>query len=198
MLPASASTLGRVRRRVPGVALALALTVLLAACVPPSKAASPPAAPATTQPPAPSPPGPPPPGAPDPAAFSCPVVGATFTDSYGPRTSGFHWGIDMFATTGTPARAVGPGTVSYAVEDAGGNAAYLFAADGNVYYYAHLSAFVGVARAVTSGETIGRVGQTGNATAPHLHFEIRVGGANGTRIDPYATLVAAGCSTTSA
>ena len=35
------------------------------------------------------------------------------------------------------------GTVSYAVESAGGNAAYLFASDGNVYYYAHMSQFVG-------------------------------------------------------
>ena len=44
-----------------------------------------------------------------------------------------------------------------------------------------------------TGEIIGLVGSTGNSTAPHLHFEIRIGGANGQRIDPYPTLQAAGC-----
>jgi murein DD-endopeptidase MepM/ murein hydrolase activator NlpD len=105
-----------------------------------------------------------------------------------------HNGIDMFAPTGAPEAAVGPGRVTYQVETAGGNAAYLWADDGNVYYYAHMSAFVGTNdRRVARGETIGSLGQTGNATAPHLHFEIRLGGANGTRIDPYPTLSAAGC-----
>ena len=79
------------------------------------------------------------------------------------------------------------GTISYASESAGGNAAYLFAADGNVYYYAHLSQFVGGNRAVVQGEVIGLLGATGNATGPQLHFEIRIGGANGNRINPYPT-----------
>jgi murein DD-endopeptidase MepM/ murein hydrolase activator NlpD len=48
-------------------------------------------------------------------------------------------------------------------------------------------------RAVGQGEAIGQVGQTGNATGPHLHFEIRLGGINGQRIDPYPTLRNAGC-----
>ena len=48
-------------------------------------------------------------------------------------------------------------------------------------------------RAVAKGEVIGLTGMTGNATAPHLHFEIRLGGANGNRTDPYPTLKAAGC-----
>ena len=46
---------------------------------------------------------------------------------------------------------------------------------------------------MAQGEIIGLTGMTGNATAPHLHFEIRVGGANGGTIDPYPTLKAAGC-----
>ena len=63
-----------------------------------------------------------------------------------------------------------------------------------MYYDAHLSSFVGANdRRVMKGDTIALLGQTGNATAPHLHFEIRLGGANGTRIDPYPTLVAAHC-----
>ena len=78
-------------------------------------------------------------------------------------------------------------------EGAGGNTVYLSAVDGNVYFYAHLSSFVGGPRSVAQGEVVGLSGMTGNATAPHLHFEIRIGGANGERIDPYPTLRAAGC-----
>ena len=77
-------------------------------------------------------------------------------------------------------------------EGAGGNTAYLDADDGNTYFYAHFSQFVG-----------GPVGVTGRdhrphrhdrqRDAPHLHFEIRLGGVNGGTIDPYPTLKAAGC-----
>jgi murein DD-endopeptidase MepM/ murein hydrolase activator NlpD len=143
----------------------------------------------------PPPPPPPPPGAPDPATFSCPVGSSTYAaDSFGPRGSGFHWGADMFQATGTPEYAVVAGRVTNQVEAAGGNAVYLWADDGNVYYYAHLSAYVGASdRRVARGETIGLLGMTGNATAPHLHFEIRLGGANGERINPYSTLTAAHC-----
>ena len=100
----------------------------------------------------------------------------------------------MFAPTGVPLVAVKSGSVSYMpLDGAGGNEAYVLANDGNVYFYAHLSQFVGGARSVSQGEVIGLVGSTGDATAPHLHFEIRIGGANGQRIDPYPTLQSAGC-----
>ena len=64
----------------------------------------------------------------------------------------------------------------------------LFGDDGNIYYYAHLSAFSGGPRIVKQGEVIGYTGDTGNAKggAPHTHFEIRIGGV--THIDPYPTL----------
>lgn len=127
-------------------------------------------------------------------AFQCPVSGSAYSDSYGPRGDGFHYGIDMMAPTGTPLVAVKAGTVSYvAMAGAGGNEAYLAADDGNVYYYAHQSQFVGGPRRVAQGEVIGLVGSTGRSSAPHLHFEIRLGGANGQRIDPYPTLQSAGC-----
>lgn len=127
-------------------------------------------------------------------SFQCPVSGAAYSDNYGPRGSGFHYGIDMFTSTGVPLVAVKSGTVGFTASGgAGGNEAYLSANDGNVYYYAHLSQFVGGSRSVSQGEVIGLVGSTGNSTAPHLHFEIRVGGANGQRIDPYPTLQSAGC-----
>ena len=129
---------------------------------------------------------------PVPGPFQCPVQGAAYSDDYtGPNG---HPGIDMFVPTGTPAVAVKAGTVRYVPnEGAGGNTAYLNAEDGNTYFYAHFSQFVGEARSVSKGEVIGLTGMTGNASAPHLHFEIRIGGDNGSRIDPYPTLKAAGC-----
>ncbi len=124
--------------------------------------------------------------------FQCPVAGAAYSDDYGGPTG--HPGIDMFVPTGTPLVAVKAGTIWFMPMDgAGGNEVYLDAADGNTYYYAHLSQYIGPPRQVAQGEVIGLTGMTGNTSAPHLHFEIRVGGANGNRIDPYPTLKSAGC-----
>ncbi len=113
-------------------------------------------------------------------------------DDYGGPTG--HPGIDMFVPTGTVAVAVMGGTVRFVPDEgAGGNAAYLEASDGNTYYYAHFSQFIGEGRTVAQGEVIGLTGMTGNATAPHLHFEERVGGDTGSTTDPYPSLKAAGC-----
>ena len=124
--------------------------------------------------------------------FRCPVSGAAYTDDFGgPR---LHGGIDMFVPQGTPVVAVKAGSVTFVPnEGAGGNAIYLNGSDGNTYYYAHQSSFVGGARTVSQGELLGYSGMTGNASAPHVHFEIRVGGPNGGKIDPYPTLKASGC-----
>ena len=124
--------------------------------------------------------------------FQCPVQGAAYSDDYGGPTG--HPGLDMFVPTGTAAFAVMAGTVRFVPnEGAGGNAAYLAGEDGNTYFYAHFSQFIGDGRTVAQGEVIGLTGMTGNATAPHLHFEERIGGDNGSTTDPYPTLKAAGC-----
>ncbi len=125
-------------------------------------------------------------------SFQCPVAGAAYSDDYG--GPGGHPGIDMFVPNGTPVVAVKAGKVWFMPMDgAGGNEAYVDAADGNTYFYAHLSQYVGGPRDVAQGEVIGLTGMTGNTSAPHLHFEIRIGGANGSRTDPYPTLKSAGC-----
>ena len=73
------------------------------------------------------------------------------------------------------------------VWQAGGNAAYLNADDGNTYYYAHFSRYEGKPRKVLAGDVIGYVGMTGVTTGPHLHFEIHPDG--GEPVDPYALLL---------
>jgi murein DD-endopeptidase MepM/ murein hydrolase activator NlpD len=125
----------------------------------------------------------------------CPVQGpVSFTDTFGsPRGGGrTHKGNDLFAPAGTPLVAVTNGSVWFQGDPLGGNAAYVNGADGNTYYYAHLSDYVGGARPVQAGELIGHVGTTGDASdaPPQLHFEIRPGGPNGRAIDPYPTLAA--------
>ena len=127
-------------------------------------------------------------------SWICPVQGpVSFTDTYGsPRGGGrTHMGVDMFTPFGTPIVAVMSGSVFFQGDPAGGNAAYLQASDGNTYYYAHLGQYVGGARNVAGGEVIGLAGNSGTSGAPpHLHFEIRIGGPNGTRINPYPTVAA--------
>jgi murein DD-endopeptidase MepM/ murein hydrolase activator NlpD len=200
-------------RRVWFLACALALGALGAtACKPEPAPAPPPAAmpastpaptarPTTTSPPEPAPPAKtpsPPVAAPGDArvisGIACPVTGATYKNDYGPRGTGFHAGIDMLVPMGTPVRAVIAGRVHNQANDGiGGNTAYLTGDDGNVYMTVHLDDFVGNDRRVARDAVIGHAGMTGNATAPHVHFEIRLGGPNGTRINPYPTLKAAGC-----
>jgi murein DD-endopeptidase MepM/ murein hydrolase activator NlpD len=121
--------------------------------------------------------------------MACPVPGAGFTDDFGrPRSGGrSHQGIDMHAPSGIPELAVVSGNVTYGDGGGGGMGAYIAGDDGNKYVYYHLSAYVGPPRHVSPGEVIGKLGATGDATGPHLHFEIHPGG--GPAIDPYATLV---------
>jgi murein DD-endopeptidase MepM/ murein hydrolase activator NlpD len=78
------------------------------------------------------------------------------------------------------------GNVTYGDGGGGGMGAYIAGDDGNRYVYYHLSAYVGPPRHVTAGEVIGKVGSTGDATGPHLHFEIHPFG--GPAADPYPTL----------
>ena len=112
-----------------------------------------------------------------------PVYGQSeFIDTYGayrPDVSGnFHHGDDIFGQLGQPLLAVANGTLfSVGWNRVGGNRIWLRDAQGNEFYYAHLSAFSSLAvngEHVKAGEVIGFMGDTGDAegTPTHLHFEI--------------------------
>jgi murein DD-endopeptidase MepM/ murein hydrolase activator NlpD len=101
-------------------------------------------------------------------------------DAFGPRGNGFHPGIDYPAAAGTRVVAAGRGRVTFAGWDAGGygNLVVIEHPQGVRSMYAHLSRIaVGPGRAVAAGTPIGAVGSTGFSTGPHLHFELRLGGA---------------------
>jgi murein DD-endopeptidase MepM/ murein hydrolase activator NlpD len=120
--------------------------------------------------------------------MACPLPGAGFTDDWGqPRGGGrTHQGNDLHAPSGVPELAIVSGNVTYGNGGGGGMGAYIAGDDGNRYVYFHLSEYVGPPRHVSPGEVIGKVGATGDATGPHLHFEIHPGG--GPAVDPYPTL----------
>jgi murein DD-endopeptidase MepM/ murein hydrolase activator NlpD len=89
-----------------------------------------------------------------------------------------HLGTDFAANTGTPARTVGEGVVTFAGWQNGyGNVIFVKHRNNTETVYAHLSrVMVKRGQNVGQGDTIGLVGSTGWATGPHLHFEVRVGG----------------------
>jgi murein DD-endopeptidase MepM/ murein hydrolase activator NlpD len=128
-------------------------------------------------------------------ATACPVKGfVVFTDDFGElRTGGAHPGIDMAAVADTPVVAVADGVWRRDVGGDGGNGAWLTGLDDVSYYYAHFSRYEGTGEGgeVRAGDVIGYVGMTGNATGPHLHFEIHKGKpGQGPPLDPFATLLA--------
>ena len=90
-----------------------------------------------------------------------------------------HLGTDYAAPTGTPARTVGDGVVTFAgVQNGFGNVIFIKHRNNHETVYAHLSKInVQRGQSVSQGQTVGLVGMTGWATGPHLHFEFRVNGA---------------------
>ena len=115
-------------------------------------------------------------------------LNAPIGDGFGPRGNRFHTGWDFLAGRGAAVFAAGSGTVAFAGYSVGGygNLIVLRHSRGVSSWYAHLSR-IGVHRGerVTVGALIGRVGSTGDATGPHLHFEVRLRGA---AVDPGTAL----------
>jgi murein DD-endopeptidase MepM/ murein hydrolase activator NlpD len=90
-----------------------------------------------------------------------------------------HTGVDISAPTGTPVRATADGIVTFAAWFSGyGQLVIVDHGGGYETYYAHLSRFAVVdGQEVRRGDQVGAVGSTGRVTAPHLHYEVRIGGA---------------------
>lgn len=88
--------------------------------------------------------------------------------------SGVHKGIDIFAPRGTPAQSATEGIVLYRGElELGGKVVLVLGPKWRLHYFAHLDALDANAGWLLSrGETVGRVGDSGNARgkAPHLHY----------------------------
>jgi murein DD-endopeptidase MepM/ murein hydrolase activator NlpD len=91
-----------------------------------------------------------------------------------------HQGMDYAAARGTPVRALGNGRVIFAGWRGGyGKTIEIRHANGFVTRYGHLDAIsIRTGAAVSIAQTIGKVGSTGLSTAPHLHFEVLVGGVH--------------------
>ncbi len=133
---------------------------------------------------------PPEPGAP--GELMWPVSGP-ITDPFGMRMHPvfhrmiMHNGIDIGVPTGTPVAAAASGTVIVASYQ--GNCGNMVAIDhhgGLSTLYCHLSQmFVGVGQQVQRGQAIGAAGATGDATGPHVHFQVMI---NGHPVDPMSYL----------
>lgn len=100
------------------------------------------------------------------------------TSRFGARWGRNHNGVDYGGKIGDPVKAADGGTVTYAGWYSGyGNFIKISHGNGKETYYGHLSAInVKNGQKVAQGEVIGKVGNTGNSTGPHLHFEIRING----------------------
>ncbi len=135
-----------------------------------------------------------------PGGYISPLSGkskANITTGYGRYSwGGNHTGVDFATSGGTPIYAVKAGTVvtSTALKYSNGNyksyGEYIVIDhhDGTMTLYAHMqpgSRAVGVNQSVYQGQQIGSVGQTGNATGNHLHFEVRI---NGKPVNPTSYL----------
>lgn len=113
--------------------------------------------------------------------FDWPLRGV-ITSGYGRRSNPFvgtrgqfHRGLDIGASMGTEIRAARDGVVIMSRRMGGyGNCIFLRHSSGYVSVYAHnMVNKVKVGQVVSRGTVIGKVGRTGSATGPHLHFEVR-------------------------
>ncbi|GHD39433.1 M23 family metallopeptidase [Streptomyces galbus] len=139
----------------------------------------------------------PPPDAGEDDAWAAPTTGYRLTAGYAER--GRHWkhrhtGQDFAVGSGTPVRAVGPGTVRVTTcGDGFGNQVIVRHRDGYFTQYAHLSRIdVRKGQKVRAGQLLGLSGATGNVTGPHLHFEVRITPYIGSAVPPLPWLARKG------
>ncbi|MHA0288907.1 M23 family metallopeptidase [Mycobacterium sp. C3-094] len=125
--------------------------------------------------------------------FVMPTRGV-WTSGFGFRWGVLHGGIDIANSIGTPILAAADGVVI----DVGPTAGYgawvkLKHSDGTVTLYGHINTWlVSVGQRVMAGDQIATMGNRGNSTGPHLHFEVLLGGTD--RVDPVGWLAKRGLS----
>lgn len=97
---------------------------------------------------------------------------------FGPRGQRDHKGMDIKAPTGTPIMAAADGEVTYAGTRSGyGLVVEINHGDGVGTVYGHMDEIsVAVGDFLQQGDLIGTVGATGNASTPHLHYEVLIDG----------------------
>lgn len=118
-----------------------------------------------------------------------PAAAGSMSSGFGYRRDPFtggaaiHSGLDFRAPHGSPIHAAADGTVSFVGNRSGyGKTVEIDHGSGMVTLYAHMSRFDAQPGAkVAAGEVIGRIGNTGRSTGPHLHFEVRI---NGRAVNP--------------
>ncbi|MFC7448811.1 M23 family metallopeptidase [Rhodococcus daqingensis] len=132
---------------------------------------------------------------PIPARTVQPVSG-TLTSHFGPRWGTQHGGLDIAAPIGTPIQAATDGTVISAGPASGfGLWVRVQDDDGTTTVYGHINEFlVDVGQQVAAGQQIATVGNRGQSTGPHLHFEVT--DPSGQKIDPAQWLQERGVSPT--
>ncbi|MGR6967915.1 M23 family metallopeptidase [Geodermatophilus sp. URMC 61] len=115
-----------------------------------------------------------------------PVDGARLSSGFGSRWGRVHAGLDFAAPIGTPEKAAMDGVVLEAGPASGyGLAVFVQHDNGDVTVYGHMEQIlVSPGQVVRAGDTIALLGNRGRSTGPHLHFEVRLGGLNGEKIDP--------------
>ena len=116
--------------------------------------------------------------------------GGVFSSPFGYRWGRLHEGVDLAGPWGSTIYAATAGCISYAGPMSGyGEVMRIRDWDGTETVYGHMSSFIRHYGCVTAGEPIARIGSGGDATGPHLHFEVRIGG---TPVNPVPFLAARG------
>ncbi|MFQ1004412.1 peptidoglycan DD-metalloendopeptidase family protein [Modestobacter sp. SSW1-42] len=123
-------------------------------------------------------------------------TGGRFTTCFEMRWGVMHNGVDIAAPIGTPIYAAAAGRVVRAGEASGyGLAVYLQHDDGSVSVYGHINDyFVTAGQRVSAGTVIAEVGNKGQSTGPHLHFQVNTAGLHTGAVDPISWLAARGVS----
>ena len=99
------------------------------------------------------------------------------TSPFGYRWGRLHAGVDLAGPYGSTIVAATDGCISYAGPEGGyGEVMRISDWDGTETVYGHMSAFLRTSGCVHAGTPIALVGAAGDATGPHLHFEVRIGG----------------------